>query len=274
MKKFHYIFAIIFAVLLTGCEDVVQVDLNTAAPRLVVNGSIQWQKGTQGNEQQIKLTTTTGYYDTTIPTVSGAAVFVTNSDNVTFNFTEEVANSGSYLCHTFIPEIDKIYVLTVVLNGQTYTATETLKSVSPITTITQNDQGGFSGKDIEIKTFYNDPGDADNYYLFKYKASINAIPSYDVSDDKFYQGNEFFGYYTNEDIKSGDTLDITIYGTSKRYFEYMSKLILIAGGGGGGPFGTAPASVRGNIVNQTNPENYAYGYFNLSETDVRNYTIQ
>lgn len=274
MKKFYYIIAIIFAVLLTSCEDVVQVDLDTAAPHLVISGSIQWQKGTVGNDQKIKLTTTTGFYDTTIPTVSGALVFVTNSDNVTFTFTEETANSGLYLCHNFIPEIDKTYVLTVVLNGQTYTATETLKSVSAITNITQNNEGGFSGKNIEIKTYYNDPPIVDNYYLFKYKASINAIPSYDVSDDKFYQGNEFFGYYTNKDIKSGDSLVITIYGVSKRYFEYMSKLILIAQGSGGGPFSTTPASIRGNIVNQTNPNNYAYGYFNVSETDVRNYTIQ
>lgn len=99
------------------------------------------------------------------------------------------------------------------------------------------------------------------------------MPSYEVSDDKFYQGNEFFGFYTNEDIGSNDTLDITIYGISKRYFEYMNKLILISVGSGG-PFSTPPATVRGNIINQTHPENYALGYFNLSETDIRNYVIQ
>lgn len=156
MKNLLYISAIIMAVLLNSCEDVVNVDLDTAAPRLVINGSIQWQKGTLGNEQKIKLTTTTGYYDTVIPSVSGAVVAVTNSDNVTFTFAEEVPNSGIYLCHNFVPEIDETYVMTVVLNGETYTATETLKGVSPITTIEQNDEGGFSGTDIEIKTFFND----------------------------------------------------------------------------------------------------------------------
>ncbi|WP_333600621.1 DUF4249 domain-containing protein [Flavobacterium sp.] len=273
MKTLIYLFAIIMAVLVSSCEDVVNVDLDTAAPRLVIDGSIQWQKGTAGNEQKIKLSTTTGFYDTTIPTVSGALVFVTNSDNVTFTFTEETPNSGLYLCHDFVPEIEKTYVLTVVLNGETYTATETLKSVSPITNITQNDQGGFSGTDVEIKTYFNDPGDADNYYLLKYKANINAIPSYEVNDDEFFQGNEFFGYYTNEDIASGNNIDITLYGISKRYSEYMNKLILISMGSGG-PFSTPPATVHGNIINQTHPDNYALGYFNLSETDFRNYVIQ
>ncbi|WP_264522214.1 DUF4249 domain-containing protein [Flavobacterium sp. N1994] len=273
MKKIHYILIILSLFLLASCQDVVKVDLDTAAPKLVIEGSLQWQKGTSGNEQKIKLSTTTGFYSTTIPTVSGAIVAVTNSDNITFNFTEEVPNSGLYLCHNFIPEMDKTYVLTVILNGETYTATESLKSVSPITNIVQTNDGGFSGNDIEIKTYYNDPGNVDNYYLFKYKASNNAIPNYDVSDDEFYQGNSFFGYFTNKDIKTGDHLDITIYGISKRYFDYMSKLILISGGSNG-PFSTPPATVRGNIINQTHPDNYALGYFNVSETDFRNYLIQ
>jgi hypothetical protein len=273
MKNILYIFALILVVSVSSCEDVVHVDLTTAAPKLVINGSLEWQKGTVGNEQKIKLSTTTGFYDTTIPTVSGALVFVTNSDNVTFNFTEEVPSSGLYLCHDFVPEINKSYVLTVVLNGETYNATETLASVSPITNIVQNNEGGFTGKDIEIKTFFNDPAVANNYYLFKYKTSTNIIPSYEVNDDEFFQGNEFFGYYTDDKMTSGDNLDITIYGVSKRYFEYMNKLILIAQGSGG-PFSTPPATVRGNITNQTHPDNYALGYFNVSETDFRNYVIQ
>jgi hypothetical protein len=273
MKNLLHIFAIILVVSTSSCEDVVNVDLTTAAPKLVINGSLEWQKGTIGNEQKIKLSTTTGFYDTTIPTVSGALVFVTNSDNVTFNFTEEVPGSGVYLCHDFVPELNKTYVLTVILNGETYNATETLESVSPITNITQNDEGGFTGKDIEIKTFFNDPAVATNYYLFKYKNNTSAIPSYEVNDDEFFQGNEFFGYYSDDKINSGDNLDITIYGVSKRYFEYMNKLILIAQGSGG-PFSTPPATVRGNITNKTHPDNYALGYFNVSETDFRNYVIQ
>lgn len=273
MKSIIYIFAITVAVLMCSCEDVVQVDLETAAPRLVINGSIQWQKGTAGNEQQIKLTTTTGYYSTTIPTVSGATVVVTNADNVTFNFNEDVPNSGIYLCHNFVPEIGKTYVMTVILNGESYTATETLMSVAPITHIEQKDDGGFAGDQIEIKTYYNDPDIVNNYYLYKYKASSLAIPYYGVDEDEFFQGNEFFAYFSNENLKSGDNIDITLYGVSKRYYEYMNKIILISQGSGG-PFSTPPATVRGNVINQTHPDNYALGYFNLSETDFRNYTLQ
>ena len=272
MKFYKFTLLFLFTALLTSCEDVIKVDLETAAPRLVIDGSIQWQKGTLGNEQKIKLSTTTGFYDSIIPTVSGATVFVTNSDNVVFNFIETTPKTGIYNCSTFVPAINKTYVLTVNLNGQTYTATETLKSVNPITNIEQNNNGG-SGSDIEIKSFFDDPANVENFYMFKYKSNISVIPAFEVGTDKFTDGNQNFGLYINEDIAAGDQLDITIYGISKRYYEYMNKLILISVGGNG-PFSTPPATVRGNIINQTNSANFALGYFNLSETDYRNYTVQ
>ncbi len=272
MKIYKFTILFLLTALLTSCEDVIKVDLETAAPRLVIDGSIQWQKGTLGNEQQIKLSTTTGFYDSTIPTVSGASVLVTNSDNVVFNFIETTPNTGVYNCSTFVPELDETYVLTVILNGQTYTATETLKSVSPITTIEQKNNGGL-GNDIEIKSFFDDPANIENYYMFRYKSNIAVIPTFEVDDDELGDGNQNFGLYMNEDIGTGDQLDITIYGISKRYYEYMNKLLLISVGSNG-PFSTPPATIRGNIINETNADNYALGYFNLSETDVKNYVIQ
>ena len=258
----------------SSCEDVIDVNLDKAPPQLVVSASIQWKKGTLGNEQKIKLTTTTGYFDTIVPKVSGAQVRITNSNNTVFYFYETLPFIGEYSCTNFVPVIDEEYVLTVVLNGQTYTATETLKSVTPITTITQKNDGGFTGEEIEIKSFFNDPASANNYYMIKTKSSISPLPSYDIFDDSFTQGNENFGLYINENTKTGDKIDITLFGISKRYFEYMRKLTAVAGSASGGPFSTAPASVRGNLVNQTDSKNFAFGYFNLSETDTKNYIVQ
>ena len=274
MKLYTFFFLCVLAFAFTGCEDVIDVNLNTAKPKLVIDASIQWAKGTTGSDQTIRLTTTTGYFDSTIPTVSGADVYITNSDNAKFTFTENTPNTGIYACDNFTPEIDKEYTLTVVLNGETYTASETLKSVAPITRIEQKNEGGFSGTDIQVKTFFNDPADEENYYLFQYKTNISIIPSYDATNDEFFNGNEFFGLYSNKDLKPGNELNIKIYGISERYFDYMSKLINIAGNTSGSPFSTPPATVRGNITNQTNAKNYALGYFTLSETDFRNYLIE
>lgn len=258
---------------LYSCEEVIDVDLDTAKPRLVVDAALKWEKGTDGANQKIKLSTTTGYFSQNTPTVSGATVFVTNESNVVFEFLETVPNSGEYICTNFIPVLEATYTLTVIQNGITYTAVEKLKSVVPIDKIEQKDNGGFAGQNIEIKVFYTDDGSRNDYYMFRTQLSQYQIPSYSVSRDEFYQGNEIFAIYSNEDIRAGDTIDFTLSGISQGYFNYMQVLLSIAGSQGGSPFQSPPATVRGNIVNTQNIDNYVLGFFSLSETDHTNYTV-
>src|SRR6476620_999796 len=101
MKNLKYFTLLFIAIFATGCEDVVDVDLDTAAPRLVIDASIDWVKGTDGTVQKVKLTTTTGFYDTVIPVVSGATVSISNSSNVIFDFIE-TPGTGEYVCNNFI----------------------------------------------------------------------------------------------------------------------------------------------------------------------------
>jgi hypothetical protein len=271
MKNLKYILFAFIVIAFSSCEDVVDVDLKTAPPRLVVDASIVWQKGTPGNNQKIKLTTTTSYYQTTSPPVSGATVFITDSNNTVFNFIENVG-TGEYLCNNFVPVLNTNYVLTVIHDGQTYSATETLKPVPAIDFIEQNNEGGFTGDDIEIKTFITDNASTTDFYLWKYAPSYAAIPTYDVGDDDFINGNQFFDLFLSEDLESGQTLGISVYGISQTYHNYMNILLSISGGGG--PFSTPTASLRGNIINQTNFDSYALGYFSVSEMDYRLHQVE
>lgn len=274
MKKFTALVVLFLSLGFISCEKVIDVDLDTARPKLVIDAALKWQKGTDGATQQIKLSTTTGYFDQNIPTVSGATVFVTNSEEVVFNFVETVANSGVYVCTDFIPVLNETYTLTVNQNGTTYTSTESLKPVPVIDKIEQKNDGGFGGENIEIKVFYTDNGLTNDYYMFKTQLSSYQIPAYSVSRDEFFQGNQVFGIYSNEDIKSGDTIDFTLYAISEGYYNYMQVLLSIAGSAGGSPFQSPPATVRGNIVNLTDDTNYALGFFNLSETNHVLYNVQ
>ncbi|SHN16354.1 DUF4249 family protein, partial [Flavobacterium xinjiangense] len=124
------------------------------------------------------------------------------------------------------------------------------------------------------KTFFNDPAVQDNYYLYKYKFTKNLKPEYSLDDDLLFQGNTFFSLVLEEDAKAGEQVEISHYGISKTYFNYMSKLLSVSGTSSGGPFQSPPANVKGNIKNQSNFDNYPLGYFRLSEVDVKNYTIQ
>ncbi|WP_269243321.1 DUF4249 family protein [Flavobacterium limnophilum] len=273
MKITKYISLVIAMLFLASCEDVVNVDLDTAAPRLVIDAAINWKKGTDGSTQKIILSTTTDFYTNVIPKVSGANVSIKNSENINYIFLE-IPNTGEYQCTTFKPIIGETYVLTVVYKGETYTATETLQPVTPIYTIQQTNNGGFSGKDYEIEVSFKDPLDK-NFYMVKFFPDIYKAPNYQVIGDQYTNGNLKSWSFSDEDLKQGSAIAITHYGISENYFNYMSKLISVASSSAGGsPFQTPPATVRGNIVNQTHIDNYALGYFSLSEVDYQNYIIK
>ena len=270
MKSKIYLIILAF-ITLSSCERVIDLDLETAKPRLVVDAAIDWKKGTPGNEQTIYLRTTSGYFANEIPTVSNAIVYITR-DNLTFDFLE--TEPGTYFCATFVPEIDATYELTVITNDQTYTATETLKAVPVLGEIQQNNEGGFTGDNIEIKVFFTDNGATNDYYLSTFKPDFTVIPDYGVVEDRFFQGNTIFAIYSDEDLISGSVVDFRLSGISQRYYNYLNILLSIAGSNGGSPFSSPSSTVRGNIVNTTSPKKYALGYFSVSESTSTTYVVE
>lgn len=260
-----------FVILFTACEDVVEVDLEEAQPRLIVDAILQWEKGTSGANQTIKLSRTRGFFEQEPNPVSGADIVVRNSSGVEFNF-EELA-LGEYVTDNFEPEVNESYSITIELEGSVYTAEETLKPVVEIESIEQNDEGGFSGEDIELKAFYTDPEGIENYYLFKFFAPFLAFPDFSVFDDEFNDGNRIFGLFSEEDLEPGMEVKIQIHGITKDYFNFL-EILLAQAGSAGGPFETQPATVRGNIKNENDSEELIFGYFGLSEVDTVIYTVQ
>jgi len=272
MKKIYYS---LFIILLsfTSCEKVIDVDLSTSEPRLVIEASIQWFNGTTGNEQTVKLSTTTDYFSSEIPPVTDAVVYITNSNNEVFTFTQD-NEPGIYKCLTFSPVVNEAYTLTVIHDGETYTATEKLLDTPTVTRIEQDDEGGILGNETEVKFFFNDLVNETNHYLVKINDPYKVIPEFGVIEDRFFENNEMFGLYFSEDLKPGDTLKFTLNGVTLNYYNYMDILLEQTGTNNAGPFSTPTSTVRGNIVNQTDFDHFALGYFRLSKTEVSEYIIQ
>jgi len=270
MKTFWQLVLTVSALFFMQCEEVVHVNLDTLAPKLVVDASIDWEKGTSGDRQTIKLTTTTGYYESETPAVTGATVVVTMGSK-TFTFTE-VSGKGEYVCTDFEPIVGETYVLAINYNNQNYTAEETLISTPDLGRIEQAADAGFDGDEIEVKYYFKDDGSKDDYYMTSVKAPFITFPVYTVDSDERSQGNEMYFVFGHEDTVAGNELIIRLYGISSRYFSYMSRLLEATATGG--PFPTIPAGVRGNIINQTNKADYALGYFRISEVSTAHYTAK
>ncbi|MGO3690074.1 MAG: DUF4249 domain-containing protein [Psychroflexus halocasei] len=267
-----YIGLIFISLFFTSCIDTVDVDLATAKPRLVIDAAIKWQKGTDGSEQKIKISRTRGFYENTPTPVTDALVKITDENNQVFTFIDANAD-GVYITNNFQPQLENEYTLSVNVDNRSFKATEKLKSVSSIDSIQQINDGGFTGEDIEVKVYYKDPANIENFYLYTFDVEYLAYPTFSIFDDEFNDGNTIFAYYTEEDLEIGDTLKIRAHGISDTYYNYL-EVLLDQAGAAGGPFQTQPATVRGNIVDQDNPEDYIFGYFSLSETDHLDYEIK
>lgn len=269
MNYFKIIFLLFIISGLYSCEEVIQVDLEESEPKLVIEASIIWRKNTSGNIQHIRLTTTAPYFDNQAPPAIGGSVAIFSENGTGFEFQE--VEPGIFINKQFEPEFDKIYNLEIEYKGEIYRATETFIPVVPLENIEQTNSGGFSGENIELKAYFTDPENIKNYYLVKF---FYVDLSLQIYDDKFTDGNRTFAYFSNEDIASGEEVGFEIHGISRRFYEYLFILRSQAGTNSGGPFQTQPTTVRGNIINSTNPDNFSFGYFRLSETDFLNYTIQ
>lgn len=275
MKKILSYSILLFTTLFTSsCEEVVYVELDNSDPKLVIDAIIKWQKGTTGENQTIKLSLTNDFYTNEILPANGATVTITNSSDIVFNFIE-VPTTGDYVCNNFQPVIGETYQLEILYDGAIYTATSRLYATPEIINVTQETVTGISGEDeIQIKFFYQDNGLEENYYLLGVKNPNKQIPEYGVVSDEFFQGNVMFGFYGSSETEPGITLDLSVQGISKSYYNYMNKLITIAGSGSGNPFATPPATIRGNITNTTNNNDFPLGYFELGEVATVNYLVQ
>ncbi len=272
---------VMITILLVSCEDPISVDLNDAAPRLVVEASLDWEKGTSGNEQTIKLTTSTPYFDTEIVNdVLGATVRVTNT-NTQQIFVFQDLNNGLYTTSSFVPILNNSYQLEVIYDGETYSATETLTPVTEILEVSQSLEGGFDDEILDVNIFFMDPEEEENYYLMRFIEEGDQFPVLETQSDEFSNGNlidEFFEKdgdtgTQEEEFVVGDTVTISLYGISERYFNYMN-LLIEQYDSGGDPFSATPSRVKGNCINTSSPDNYAFGYFRLTEVDVVSYTFE
>lgn len=267
MKKLFFI--LIFFGILTSCQEVVEIDLNDAPPRLVVEANINILENGASLNSWVKLTTTAPFFDNIIPVVADASVQIIDENGITYPFQYQ---ADGFYHGTLFPIENVDYTLKIIYKDETYSATTKFKTTATLEYVQQRNDGGFTGEDIELKAFFTDPADEENFYYFTGISQRGIVR--DVYSDEFFNGNAIFGYYVVEDLAPGDNVNFTLYGIDEAFYNYMFVLLQQTGGQGGGPFSTQPATVRGNIVNETDSSNYPLGYFRISEISQLSYTVQ
>lgn len=281
MNKSILQFVLLVTLGLVSCTDVIEVEVPTAPPRLVIEASIDWEKGSSGNFQQIKLSSSTPFFENLEESpVTGAMVKITNDGDGT-EFLFQDANDGSYFTSSFVPEIGQSYTLEIEHDGETYIGKETMTPVVEIDTVFQSRENGFDKDALEVNVLFTDPENVPNFYLAKFQRLGDLLPTLFDIKDEFTDGNQIKIIYErldNEDtgereFEPGDIVEIDLYGISSTYFDFI-RLLIEQSGNAGNLFSTIPAELKGNCINVTDPDHYPYGYFRVTEVDKRFYTFE
>ena len=100
-----------------------------------------------------------------------------------------------------------------------------MQSVTPIYTIQQKSDGGFSGKDYEIEVAFNDPLEK-NFYMAKIFPDIYKSPSHQVIGDEYTNGNQKSWNFSDEDLKQGTAIysgSVDAMSNTKGFFELKAE---------------------------------------------------
>ncbi len=267
MKKI-YILPVLIVLLFSNCEKVVDIDLPTIEPKLIIDASFEvlFDESPVVANTVVKLKLSADYFEENIPTVTNANVFLTNlSNNSVIPFLDTNADGNYTPATSFVPEDNITYELTVAYNNQTYKGKATKIKSTVFNSVEQGDKTLFSGKETEIKVDFSDNINEENYYLFDFTNN-----RFLTIEDRFFNGTDynFSFFYDEDDIELPTTVNIKMAGISKDYYTYFRILLDQSGVNGGGPFQSVPSSLLGNMINTTNEANFPLGYFHISEIDT------
>ena len=73
MNNIKYLYTIL-VIFMFSCEEVIELDLNDVQQRLVIDASINWENGTDGKNQETKLTRSSPYYQNETLAGTGGSV--------------------------------------------------------------------------------------------------------------------------------------------------------------------------------------------------------
>ena len=239
-------------VLFYSCQDVIDIELDSIEPKLVIDGAVTDHNDTL----TIQLSKTVDYFEPGIyPTVSGAIITV--SDNLGNTSQLYETYQGNYVEKLKGIEGNE-YSLKVEVEGEEYTAVVEMPHKVEIDSISYEPTPAymeFSGGYL-INCHLYDPEGIENYYRLKV-AELSSLAEPDkvlyVYDDAFVDGNEITMQWTEEQFFPQDTVVVELQTLAESTYDYYRTLSTLYEGG---MIGNAnPANPITNISNN------ALGYF-------------
>jgi hypothetical protein len=263
----HIVYSILFVLILSGCQKVINVDLNNASPHIVIEGVITDEPG----PYSVKISESGSYFNQPdLPSVTGAEVII--ADDTGISDTLKEATPGIYITTKIKGVPGRTYNLKVISGNIDYSGTSTMFSHVGIDSLglskSQNQHfnlGGESGNDlnIELDCYFRDPFEKNFYRIKVFTDDTTSNEFYRLFDDQYTNGLHVGLRVTH--ANANHTYRIELLSLDKVTFSYYRTLEDILHSN---PiFGSTPANPT------TNLSNGALGYFGACAVSSRTITV-
>lgn len=264
---------------LASCQDVIDVDLPTEDPRLVIDALIRVDTTQAFTEVVVRASESSSFFESLSPAQLDEITLLNLQTGLEEVLVEIPEGSGIYRSQQPLDTqslINGEVVLRLAHKGAFYEAFTEFVPTVPIDQLEQGDGTLFGDDETEVIVSFTDSAERIDYYLFDF-----GFGEYLTSEDTFYQGQSFsFSYFYDDNVGPGDLITVSIIGVDRDFYNYMGQLIEQSGENAG-PFQTPAVTVRGNIINVTettannaNQENFALGYFAIVQQYSSSITLE
>jgi hypothetical protein len=259
MKRYTQV-VFIFIILFSSCQKVVELNLNNAAPQIVIQGEVTDAKG----PYTITINQSVDFYsNNTFPAVSGAIVKISDNQGAVDSLTE--MSPGVYTTHFLQGEPGNTYTLSVLAQNNSFSAVSTMPAPVPLDSVTLESTSGFGQTRINAIVNFQDPAGIANYYEFV--EFINGQPFKNnifVFNDRLSDGKYISTTLRTDSayISLRDQVEVKMYSVDENTYNYFNQL---KESSGTGAFNStaSPANPTTNITGGS------LGYFSAHTTQSR-----
>lgn len=237
------------SLILSSCQEEIDLELNNSDPLIVIEGSIS----NQLQPQVVKVSKTISFSDKNhFSGFSGAQVILKTEEGGEVPFIED--QRGIYISPEFEGIPGHQYQLDVKVDGKVYSATSVMPKPVVLDSVTFERLTFLGNSNIYPVANYKDPVSAQNQYFFVLRMNDQIVDNI-VVEDRFNNGNNISDIllYELEDYASGDSLVVDMQCIDRNVFKYYYSIDQISGQNG-------PPVAPANPV--SNFSNGALGIFN------------
>ena len=217
-----------FALSLTSCEKVIDIDLESTEKKYVVEANLSNLAGSC----RVLLSQTKDFDDNnSFEGITGALVTITEPGGAVTPLNP--TGDGVYEAPSFTGESGKTYNLAVQINGQTFTATSTMPVAVNLDSIYTTRETLFDDPKLIVNVEFSDPpGKGNNYRFIQYFNSVREKQLQFMNDD-YTDGRDVNSklFYFNDDdeddskdLEPGDEVIVEMYCIDPSMYKYWFSL--------------------------------------------------